>query len=149
MNLLMPISTIMSRKFHVVSDLDNVKLVKEIFDRKSVSHILVMRNERIVGTVTRCDFLSFFSGLNKQFENTTLTQSLLQMYTVREVMNGKVTFIESNDRIHVALEMFRDNIFTALPVIDEEDRLVGMVTAMDIVKALAKEKATELHFSIF
>ena len=149
MNLLMPVSTLMSRKFHVVSDLDNARLVKEIFDRKSVSHILVMRNDRIVGTVTRCDFLSFFSGLSKRFENTALTQSVLSAYTIGEVMNDRVSFIESNDRIHVALEMFRDNMFAALPVIDEMDRLVGMVTAMDIIKALAKEKATELHFSIF
>ncbi len=149
MNLLMPVSTLMSRKFHVVSDHDNVKLVKEIFERKSVSHILVMRQERIVGTITRCKFLSFFSGLNKQFENERLAQSLLQSYTVGEVMNDKVTFIEANDRIHVALEMFRDNIFAALPVLDEMDRLVGMITASDIILALAKEKATELHFSIF
>lgn len=149
MNLLMPVSTLMSRKFHVVSDLDNVKLVKTIFDRKTVSHILVMRNDRIVGTVTRCDFASFFSGLNKQFDNPSMTQSLLQMYTVGEIMNAKVTFIEATDRIQVALEMFRDNIFAALPVIDENDKLVGMVTTMDIIKTLAKEKATELHFSIF
>lgn len=149
MNLLMPVSTLMSRKFHVVSDLDNVKLVKTIFDRKAVSHILVMRNDHIVGTVTRCDFTSFFNGLNKQFNNPSMTQSLLQMYTVGEIMNGKVTFIEANDGIQVALEMFRDNIFAALPVIDEKDNLVGMVTAMDIIKTLAKEKATEMHFSIF
>ncbi len=149
MNLLMPVSTLMSRKFHVVSDLDNVKLVKTIFDRKTVSHILVMRNDRIVGTVTRCDFASFFNGLNKQFDNLSMTQSLLQMYTVGDIMNGIVTFIEANDRIQVALEMFRDNMFAALPVIDENDKLVGMLTTMDIIKALASEKATELHFSIF
>lgn len=145
----MPVSTLMSRKFHVVSDLDNVKLVKTIFDRKTVSHILVMRNDRIVGTVTRCDFASFFNGLNKQFDNLSMTQSLLQMYTVGDIMNGIVTFIEANDRIQVALEMFRDNMFAALPVIDENDKLVGMLTTMDIIKALASEKATELHFSIF
>ena len=149
MNLLMPVSTLMSRKFHVVSDLDNVKLVKTIFDRKTVSHILVMRNDRIVGTVTRCDFASFFNGLNKQFDNLSMTQSLLQMYTVGDIMNGIVTFIEANDRIQVALEMFRDNMFAALPVIDENDKLVGMLTTMEIIKALASEKATELHFSIF
>ncbi len=149
MNLLMPVSTLMSRKFHVVTESDNVKLVKEIFDRKLVAHILVMRHERIVGTITRCDFFNFFSGLTKQFEKTTLTQSLLQIYKVSDVMNTKVTFIESSDPIQVALEMLRDNIFAALPVIDEQEKLVGMVTAIDIVKTLAKEKATELHFSIF
>ena len=149
MNLLMPVSTLMARKFHVVYEEDNIKLVKEIFDRKSVSHILVMRNERIVGTINRGDFASFFNGINKQFEKTTLIQSLLRIYTAGDVMNAKVTFIESSDCIHVALEMLRDNIFGALPVIDEHEKLVGMVSAIDIVKALAKEKATELHFSIF
>lgn len=149
MNLLMPVSTLMSRKIHVVSEDDNISLVKDMFDRKTILHIVVMRNERIAGIINRSDFSSFIYGLNKQFNKTNITQSLLQVYSAGEVMNDKVAFIEGTDRINVALEMLRDNIFSALPVIDEKEKLIGLISALDIVKALAKEKASELHFSIF
>ena len=149
MNLLMPVSTLMSRKIHVVSEDDNISLVKDMFDRKTILHIVVMRNERIAGIINRSDFSSFIYGLNKQFNKTSITQSLLQVYSAGEVMNDKVAFIEDTDRINVALEMLRDNIFSALPVLDENEKLVGLISALDIVKALAKEKASELHFSIF
>jgi CBS domain-containing membrane protein len=148
MNLLMPISSIMTRNVHVVLATDSLIMVKDIFDRKTILHIPVMRHGRVVGIINRTDFRSFQSGLDKSFDNPSMTQSLLRSYVAEEVMNDKVTYLEPTDRLNVALEMLRDNIFTALPVLDGE-KLVGLINALDIVKALSKEKAAELHYQIF
>jgi CBS domain-containing membrane protein len=148
MNLLMPVSTIMNRNAPIVLVTDNLNLVKEIFARKTILHIPVMRHGRVVGVISRTDFQGFQSGLDKNFDNPNMTQSLLRTYTAEEIMNNKVTFLEPTDRLNVALEMLRDNIFTALPVLDG-DKLVGMINALDIVKALAKERAFELDYHIF
>jgi CBS domain-containing membrane protein len=148
MNLLMPISSIMTRNVHVVLATDSLIMVKDIFDRKTILHVPVMRHGRVVGIISRTDFRSFQTGLDKNFDNPSMTQSLLRSYTAEEVMNNKVTFLEPTDRLNVALEMLRDNIFTALPVLDDE-KLVGLINALDVVKALSKEKAVELHYQIF
>jgi CBS domain-containing membrane protein len=148
MNLLMPVSSIMSRNLHVILATDNLSLVKDIFDRKTILHIPVMRHGRVVGIINRTDFRSFQSGLDKNFDNPSMTLSLLRSYVAEEVMNDKVTFLEPSDRLNVALEMLRDNIFTALPVLEDE-KLVGLINALDVVKALSKEKAAELHYQIF
>jgi CBS domain-containing membrane protein len=148
MNLLMPISSIMTRNVHVVLATDSLIMVKDIFDRKTILHIPVMHHGRVVGIISRTDFRSFQTGLDKNFDNPSMTQSLLRSYTAEEVMNNKVTFLEPTDRLNVALEMLRDNIFTALPVLDDE-KLVGLINALDVVKALSKEKAVELHYQIF
>jgi CBS domain-containing membrane protein len=148
MNLLMPVSAIMNRNAPIVLTTDSLNLVKDIFARKTILHIPVMHHSRVVGVISRTDFQSFQSGLDKNFDNPTMTQSLLRSYTAEEVMNNKVTFLEPTDRLNVALEMLRDNIFTALPVLDG-DKLVGMINALDVVKALAKEKAVDLHYHIF
>jgi CBS domain-containing membrane protein len=148
MNLLMPVSAIMNRNAPIVLATDSLNLVKDIFARKTILHIPVMHHSRVVGVISRADFQSFQSGLDKNFDNPTMTQSLLSAYTAQEVMNNKVTFLEPSDRLNVALEMLRDNIFTALPVLDGE-KLVGMINALDVVKALAKEKAVDLHYQIF
>jgi CBS domain-containing protein len=148
MNLLMPVSAIMTRNVHVVLATDSLSLVKDIFDRKTILHIPVMRQGRVVGIISRTDFRSFQSGLDKNFDNPSMTKSLLRSYVAEEVMISQVTFLEPTDRLNVALEMLRDNIFTALPVLDDE-RLVGLINALDVVKALAKEKAAELNYQIF
>ncbi len=148
MNLLMPISSIMTRNVHVVLASDNLIMVKDIFDRKTILHVPVMRHGRVVGIISRTEFRSFQTGLDKNFDNPSMTQSLLRSYTAEEVMNNKVTFLEPTDRLNVALEMLRDNIFTALPVLEDE-KLVGLINALDVVKALSKEKAAELYYQIF
>jgi acetoin utilization protein AcuB len=149
MNLLLPVSSLMSRNIHVVTEDDNINLVKTIFDRKRVLHIVVMRDERIIGMISRSDFSSFLYGLSKQFTGASMIKSLMEIYKAGEVMNDKITFIEATDRINVALEMLRDNVFSALPVIDENEKLVGLINALDIIKALSKEKVGEQYFSVF
>ena len=148
MNLLMPVSSIMTRNLHVVLATDNLSLIKDIFTRKTILYIPVMRHGKVVGIINRADFQSFVNGLDKHFDNPSLTQSLMRTYTTEDVMNSKVSFLEPTDRIYVALEMLRDNIFTALPVLEDE-KLVGLITALDVVKALAKEKASDMHYTIF
>ncbi len=149
MNLLLPVSSLMSRKIHIVEFDDNMKKVRDVFTRTTVLHLVVMKDEKVVGIINRSDFANFIYGLNKQFNRTSITQTMLEAYTAQEIMNGKISFIEANDRINVALEMLRDNITTALPVLDENEKLVGLVAALDILKALSKDKVTDLHFNIF
>jgi CBS domain-containing membrane protein len=148
MNLLMPVSTIMTRHLHVVLATDSLSLVKDIFDRKTILHIPVMHHGRVVGIINRPDFRSFVSCLDKHFDNPSMSHSLMRAYVAEEVMDNKVVFLEPTDRLNVALEMLRDNVFTALPVLDGE-KLVGLITALDVIKALAKEKVAELHYQIF
>lgn len=143
MNLLAPVSSIMNRDLHVVLPDDPISLVKDIFDRKRIQHIPVVRHGRVIGIINKQSFRSFHEGLNKHVEDKLLNQTLLRVHTAEEVMTKKVIALEMHDRISVALEMLRDNIFSALPVLDGE-KLVGIVTTLDIIRTLAKDKAMDL-----
>lgn len=145
MNLLAPVSSIMNCDLHVVLADDHIHMVKDIFDRKKINHIPVVRHGRVVGIISKQGFRSFYEGLNKHVENKLLNQTLLRVHTAEEVMNRKVFSLEIHDRISVALEMLKDNIFSALPVLDGE-KLVGIVTSMDIISTLAKDKAVDLDY---
>ncbi len=147
MNLLAPVSSIMNRELHVVLPDDHISLVKDVFDRKRIQHIPVLRHGRVVGIINKQGFRGFYEGLNKHVDNKLLNQTLLRVHTAEEVMNKKVYFLEMHDRISLALEMLRDNIFSALPVLDGE-KLVGIVTSLDIVKTLAKDKVMDLDYRI-
>ena len=145
MNLLAPVSSIMNRDLHVVLPDDHISHVKDIFDHKRIQHIPVVRHGRVVGVINKQSFRSFYEGLNKHVEDKLLNQTLLRIHTAQEIMTKKVYALEMHDRISVALEMLRDNIFSALPVLDGE-KLVGIVTSLDIIRTLAKDKAMDLDY---
>lgn len=147
MNLLAPVSTIMNCDLHVVLPDDHINLVKDIFERKRVQNIPVVKHGRVIGIINKQGFRSFFEGLNNHFEYKLMKQTPLKIYTAEEVMNKKVFTLEINDRISFALEMLRDNVFSALPVLDGQ-KLVGLVTSLDIIKTLAKDKMMNLDYRI-
>ena len=53
-------------------------------------------------------------------------------------MTQGIATLEPNDRINVALQIFMENLFHAIPVV-EDDEVVGILTTYDIIKALQEE----------
>ena len=138
MNILAPVSTIMTRDLITVNPKDRLKVVKEIFDSKRLHHIPVVRYKKIVGIISKSDVLYFLKGANPEKEKTR-NEKLLEKYTADEIMTTGMAKLESDDRINVALEVFKENLFHAIPVVDN-DELTGIVTTYDIIKALSEDK---------
>ncbi|NYT01130.1 MAG: CBS domain-containing protein [Methanocellales archaeon] len=63
---------------------------------------------------------------------------------VKEVMSKNVTTIRKGKSIEDASKLIMKGQFTHLPVISEDDKLVGIVTAWDISKAVAKSRYDKL-----
>lgn len=138
MNILAPVSTIMTKDLITVNPKDSLKVVKEIFDSKRLHHIPVVRYKKIVGIISKSDVLYFMKGANPEKEKTR-NEKLLEKYTAEEIMTTGMAKLESDDRINVALEVFKENLFHAIPVVDN-DELCGIVTTYDIIKALSEDK---------
>lgn len=138
MNILAPVSTIMSRDLITVNPQDSLKVAKEIFDAKRIHHIPVVRYKKIVGIISKTDLLYFLKGANHEKE-VGRNEKLLEKYVAEDIMTKGMAKLESTDRINVALEVFKENLFHAIPVVDN-DELVGIVTTYDIIKALSEDK---------
>ena len=54
-------------------------------------------------------------------------------------MTEKNATLRSSDRISVAIETFKENLFHAIPIVDH-GKLVGIVTTHDIINCLANRK---------
>lgn len=137
MNVLTPISEIMSKNLITVGEKDKLAAVKEIFDKYNIHHIPVVRFRTIVGMVSKSDYLYFVRGFSQNEEDKFVNESRLRSYTVDEIMTTRLAKILPTDRINVALEIFSINRFHAIPVV-ENDELVGIVTTHDIISALAE-----------
>lgn len=138
MNLLAPISSIMTKDLVTVTPSDPLTQVKEIFDEKNIHHIPVVRFKKIVGIISKSDFSYFLWGYTNNEMTESLTNNRLKTWEAEDIMSTKLAKVESSDAIRTALEVFKINRFHALPVVDN-DELVGIVTPLDIVISLANE----------
>jgi acetoin utilization protein AcuB len=146
MNLIAPVSSIMTKSLLTVSPDDPMMLVKEIFDKNKIHHIPVVRLKKIVGIISKSDFLSYYTGLSRHFEDRFINETLLQLHKAEEIMTKKIAKVEPTDRIAVAVEVFKENILHALPVVDVDDELVGIVTVHDIINMISKEKILDSDY---
>ncbi len=141
MNVLAPVKSIMSTKLVTVNPQDKLMTVKEAFENNNIHHLPVVRFREIVGLISKTDFLHFLRGFNRSDEDRFVDNARLRVYHAEDIMTTGLAKIGSEDRIGVALEIFLENRFHAIPIVDNNE-LVGIVTTFDILKCLAEEKVT-------
>ena len=143
MNFTAPISTIMTRKLITVMPSERLTKVKEIFDSSRIHHIPVVKYTTLVGLISRVDLIQFMKGAGHVDFDALIENSRLLSYTAEDVMTTKIATLESTDRINVALEVFAENLFHAIPIVDNGE-LVGMLTTLDIIKTLKEEDTVRI-----
>lgn len=141
MNLLAPISTIMTKKLITVRPDDTIKRVEELFKEFRIHHLPVVDKGSLVGIVSKTDYMFFKRGYGQGGPEKTYDELRLKSHYVKEIMVTGIAKLDADDRINVAIEVFKINMFHALPVMDG-DALVGMITTHDLIKHLAEGKIT-------
>jgi acetoin utilization protein AcuB len=140
MNLLIPVSKLMTTKLITATANDSLSLVKSKFDEHPIHHLLIADYKKLVGIISSSDLLYFLKGVkindnSEQFFN----ESRLMHYTAKDIMTEKIATISSDEPIRTAIDIFKENLFHALPVVDNGE-LVGIITTHDIIKALTEEE---------
>jgi len=64
---------------------------------------------------------------------------------VSEIMDGRFTYLEVKDDEEKAINIFRKNNRVALPVIDKEGILLGIVTIDDVLRLAEKEETEDMQ----
>lgn len=140
MNLLAPISTIMTTNVRTVASTDSLTLVEEIFQKYPIHHLPVVDHGSLTGMVSKADFLLFKRGFTKSKVEEKYDHFRLRNTKVGEIMTQGLAKLDHDDKINVALEVFKKNFLHALPVMKGE-RLIGIVTTHDIIANLADDKS--------
>ncbi|MGC8968220.1 MAG: magnesium transporter [Thermus sp.] len=64
---------------------------------------------------------------------------------VAEILNPKVVYVRTDTDQEEVARLMADYDFTVLPVVDEEGRLVGIVTVDDVLDVLEAEATEDIH----
>ncbi len=132
-----PISTIMTSEVATVSPKDRLEVVKKLFDENKIHHIPVIRFNGIVGLISKSDFLLFQRIPRTEMDRFT-EETRLKAFRVEEVMVTDLKTLSPSDPIQKAIDIFVENNFHCLPLV-EEDTFKGIITTMDIIKMLNKQ----------
>ena len=65
------------------------------------------------------------------------------MISLEKIMSRAVVTVRRTTDIYDAIRMMADGNITGLPVVDEDEKLVGIVTEKDIMRRLLNTRSTE------
>lgn len=106
-----------------------------IMREKRIRRMPVVKKGKVVGIVTRSDVRQA-----EPSDATTLNvweiNYLLARLQVRDIMTKDVLTVSPEDTIKTAAALMHDNQIGALPVVDGENKLLGILTESDIFRIL-------------
>lgn len=138
MDFTAPVSRFMTTKLVTAVPEDRLTVIKEIFDSHHIHHIPVVKFTTLLGIISKIDFIHFTKGHEFSPYDEMAEKALLEKYTAGNIMTKGIATLESGERMNVALQIFSENLFHAIPIVDD-GHLVGILTTLDIIKVLVEE----------
>ena len=142
-----PIKNLMTREVVTICPNDLMIVAKEIFETNKFHHIPVVDEDyQLVGILSQHDYnkmLTTFSVFKNSKADLANRKFMMSMQ-VKDVMTDQVKKLHPDDSILVAVGIFKENLFHALPIIDDNNRVVGILTTFDLL-AYAYDEKKELN----
>jgi len=104
-----------------------------IMRSRRIRHLLVVEGDELIGIVTDRDLRR--PDLPDEPYDWNDYYNPDENYEVGNVMNRQVFVARSSDPLEKAITLFIDNKIGALPVLDEGNRVVGILTQHDVLRA--------------
>ena len=102
---------------------DTVEKATEILKKYKIEHLPVIdKDHKLIG------ILSFFDlwEIDKPRDD-------YKKILVGDVMTKRVAKLNPDDKVGSVAEIFLENLFEAIPIVDDDNTLVGIVTMVDVI----------------
>lgn len=122
------VSDWMTREVITVTENDSIEDLYNIMLKNRINHLPVVEEDRLIGIITKSDIRQALTSL--QFDKT---KSKVKDFMVREV-----TTVNEYDTLEDALVIIFQKKVGSLPVVQNNNKLVGIITRHDIMNAFIK-----------
>lgn len=114
-----------------VKHTDNVQVAVELMRDRDIGAVMVLDGKKLIGIFTERDCLHKITALGRK------PQEVL----VSEVMTRKVRFVTQDMDVSQGLALMTERFLRHLPVLDEQENILGIVSIGDLVKAKISDQS--------
>lgn len=136
----------MSRKVFTCRESDSLKLALNMINENGISRLVVTNNiGKPIGIITSNTFLVHRSYFTKDKSGTQRYGLSMdsENLCVGDLVKNEILSVNLEDDLAVAAQKMIKNHIHGMPVIDDTDKLVGIVSNSDIVRAFVKVPLNE------
>lgn len=142
----MHVEDLMTQKVFTVEPQDMIDRVFFLIHYEKVRHLPVVEKGKVIGIVSDRDLYKALGP--KSNSNSIASEGTTELHVlpkkVAHIMHRGVITVRTDTYASKAAALMADNKIGALPVVDNKNKLVGILSATDILKVFAKlESANE------
>lgn len=129
----MKIKDIMSAPVYVVSPDENVARARNLMLRHKIGRLVIVEDNKPIGMVTKKDITRRLSQAEPQWRRRPIDD-----IPVRKVMTESLITIFPDATPRQLAEIMSENNIGGLPVVNNKDEVIGIVTKWDLIKYFSK-----------
>jgi CBS domain-containing protein len=142
------VKDVMTSNVICVRKYDDISQVIQTVSELNIGGLPVVDDDRrVVGIISEADILSAMGIEKEQTFRDTLKHLLGETLPERklgdivgDIMTSPVVTVRSDDDISVAAQAMHEKRIRRIPVVDAENRLMGIVSRRDIVRAISRKQ---------
>jgi len=143
----MLVKDVMTKNVLSISKYDSIMQVANILTEKNISGLPVVdKDNKVVGIITQADILSMV-GVGREHTFKDLLKYMLgeplpqrrQGDHVGDIMTSPAITIKADMNIAEAVRIMDEKKVRRLTVVDEKQKLIGILTRADILKSVIKK----------
>ena len=127
----MKVVDVMTKNPLTVRPLETIGQADELMNEQKFRQLPVVENSELVGIITDRDIRSFLSGASS--ESPEAHEKALET-KIRDIMTTEPIRLSPDDDLREAVELLIEEKIGGIPVVDEAEGLVGIVTYVDVLR---------------
>ena len=119
-----------TQEVYTIEASDSVYNAIKLMAEKQIGALIVKENGAIAGIVTERDYARKIVLMDRSSKTTP----------VRDIMSSAVRFVRPDQTTDECMALMTERRMRHLPVLDNEEQLIGMVSIGDLVKTIIAEQ---------
>ena len=130
------VAEMMTRKVVTVTEQDTLARAQQGMDQFHFRHLPVVSNDKLIGLVTRSDLLHASSSFLS--EKAAERDEIIHELPVSKIMQHDIVTVNPGDSVVDAARLMWQGRLGCLPVVEDDDKLVGILTPADFLKLFVR-----------
>ncbi len=107
--------------------------VRQLLSDNQVHHVPVLNEDTLVGLISATDMLKMtFTAYGN--DDRAFDAYLDHEFTIEGVMTQDLSSLTIHDTIREASLLLSENVFNSLPILDDDNKFVGLLTTKDLAR---------------